>query len=180
MASTSPLERLRRAGLPPSAALFWKLPLKRRPVRHSFTRRRKYGADRDRTGDLMNAIHALYQLSYSPKIISNSKGTPVHPEFSAKQKVSKDSPKIIFNSKKKPRASCRARRSFLAKAGSFLLPVRHSLGDDGSRKYRRTCTAIILRHDQKNSKKIHTSYTLSIQIHRIKTYKIKGSDNDKK
>lgn len=24
------------------------------------------GADRDRTGDLMNAIHALYQLSYSP------------------------------------------------------------------------------------------------------------------
>ena len=28
----------------------------------------KYGgADRDRTGDLMNAIHALYQLSYSPK-----------------------------------------------------------------------------------------------------------------
>lgn len=27
------------------------------------------GADRDRTGDLMNAIHALYQLSYSPKYI---------------------------------------------------------------------------------------------------------------
>jgi hypothetical protein len=24
------------------------------------------GADRGRTGDLMNAIHALYQLSYSP------------------------------------------------------------------------------------------------------------------
>lgn len=24
------------------------------------------GADRNRTGDLMNAIHALYQLSYSP------------------------------------------------------------------------------------------------------------------
>ncbi len=25
------------------------------------------GADRGRTGGLMNAIHALYQLSYSPK-----------------------------------------------------------------------------------------------------------------
>lgn len=29
------------------------------------------GAGRDRTGDLMNAIHALYQLSYSPTIITN-------------------------------------------------------------------------------------------------------------
>ncbi len=25
------------------------------------------GADRNRTGGLMNAIHALYQLSYSPQ-----------------------------------------------------------------------------------------------------------------
>jgi hypothetical protein len=29
----------------------------------------KFGADRGRTGGLMNAIHALYQLSYSPKIL---------------------------------------------------------------------------------------------------------------
>jgi len=29
------------------------------------------GANRVRTGDLMNAIHALYQLSYSPKKIEN-------------------------------------------------------------------------------------------------------------
>ena len=27
------------------------------------------GADRNRTGDLMNAIHALYQLSYNPIIL---------------------------------------------------------------------------------------------------------------
>ncbi len=31
-------------------------------------RKAKIGADRGRTGDLMNAIHALYQLSYSPFI----------------------------------------------------------------------------------------------------------------
>ena len=28
--------------------------------------RAEYGANRGRTGGLMNAIHALYQLSYSP------------------------------------------------------------------------------------------------------------------
>ena len=32
----------------------------------SFLKEMTGGADRDRTGDLMNAIHALYQLSYSP------------------------------------------------------------------------------------------------------------------
>ena len=31
----------------------------------------KSGADRDRTDDLMNAIHALSQLSYGPKLFMN-------------------------------------------------------------------------------------------------------------
>ena len=34
--------------------------------KHGFWWEMTGGADRDRTGDLMNAIHALYQLSYSP------------------------------------------------------------------------------------------------------------------
>ena len=35
--------------------------------------KRNGGADRDRTDDLLNAIQALSQLSYSPKITTNFK-----------------------------------------------------------------------------------------------------------
>ena len=41
----------------------------------------KSGADRDRTDDLVNAIHALSQLSYSPIILFNLKRS----DFSAKR-----------------------------------------------------------------------------------------------
>ena len=41
---------------------------KRKETGNFGSKRKKIGADRGRTGDLMNAIHALYQLSYSPFI----------------------------------------------------------------------------------------------------------------
>ena len=43
------------------------IPLKKLASPAVAQRAKAGGADRDRTGDLMNAIHALYQLSYSPK-----------------------------------------------------------------------------------------------------------------
>ncbi len=69
------------------------------------------GADRDRTDDLLNAIQALSQLSYSPKVIKITYiySDLQHFDFSKSysgsrwnaQKINLENPKVFLSTKKK-------------------------------------------------------------------------------